>query len=81
MAKCCYGGAVELVSSGHEIIPVAGSARSLDGMPADLTRPLCYPVEALCMTCGRPVRCDRWLSLTPGDAGAWEHIDRFTMPG
>jgi len=58
----------------HEIIPVKGSARQLDGTPADLTRPLDYPAEALCSECGRPVRCERWLR------GKWVHIVRFSNP-
>ena len=33
-------------STSHEITPVAGSARQLDGTPADLARPMDYPVEA-----------------------------------
>ena len=46
--------------SGHHITPVIGSARQLDGTPADLTRPLDYPVEAVCLECGQPIRCERW---------------------
>lgn len=74
------GATVNLASStDHTIIPVAGSARSLDGSVADLTKPLCYPVEALCAECGQPARCDRWLCLHPGDEGEWHHIERFTL--
>ncbi len=61
--------------SDHEIIPLPGSARQLDGAPADLTRPMDYPCEALCRECGRPVRCDRWF------LSEWRHIDRFTLAG
>ena len=46
-------------STGHDITPVKGSARQLDGTPADLTRPSHYPIEALCLECGRPIRCER----------------------
>jgi hypothetical protein len=46
-------------SDAHEILPVPGSARQLDGSPADLTRPLDYPVEAVCSGCGQPVRVER----------------------
>jgi hypothetical protein len=59
----------------HEITPVRGSARKLDGTRADLTRPMDYPVEALCVECGRPVRCDRWL------LAEWRHIARFPLSG
>jgi hypothetical protein len=65
----------------HPITPVAGSAYSLDGSPANLMQPLSYPVEALCALCGTPVRCDRWLALTPGDDGEWYHISAFTLGG
>ena len=58
----------------HAITPLAGSARRLDGTPADLTRPLDYPVEAICAECGQPVRCERWLR------GDWHHIQRFSNP-
>lgn len=61
-------------SNGHDITPVAGSARRLDGSPADLTRPLDYPVVAVCRECGQPVRCERWL------LAGWRHIDRFSNP-
>lgn len=60
--------------SDHEIVPVRGSARQLDGTPADLLAPMDYPCEALCMECGRPVRCERWLMAD------WYHIAAFTLP-
>jgi hypothetical protein len=59
--------------SDHEILPVPGSARQLDGAPADLLAPMDYPMEALCLACGRPVRCERWLMCE------WRHIDAFTL--
>src|SRR5689334_15222721 len=37
-----------------------GSARQLDGTRADRTRPSHYPVEAVCLECGQPIRCERW---------------------
>jgi hypothetical protein len=61
-------------STSHEITPVAGSPRQLDGTPADLTRPMDYPVEALCVVCGQPIRCERWF------LGGWAHIERFSNP-
>jgi len=57
----------------HEVTPVAGSARLLDGTPADLTRPPHYPCEAVCTECGGPVRCDRWFRAS------FYHIARFTL--
>lgn len=59
---------------GHDITPVKGSARQLDGTQADLTRPMSYPAEAVCTECGQPVRCDRWF------LGSWWHIARFSDP-
>ncbi len=61
--------------SEHVITPVRGSARQPDGTPADLTKPMDYPVEALCAVCGGPVRCERWF------LGEWVHIEGFTMEG
>jgi len=60
---------------GHDITPVKGSARQPDGTPADLTRPMDYPAEALCLECGQPVRCERWFRA------GWRHIERFTLEG
>jgi hypothetical protein len=63
------------VTAYHEIIPEPGTARRIrDGEPARLTRPSDYPIEAVCKTCGRPVRCERWL------LAGWRHIERFTDP-
>ncbi len=59
----------------HDITPVAGSARQLDGTPANLTRPLDFPVEAVCRECGRPIRVERYY------LAEWRHIERFTTPG
>ena len=61
-------------SAGHDITPVKGSARKLDSTPADLTKPLDYPVEAICLVCGRPIREERWF------LGEWRHIERFSDP-
>jgi hypothetical protein len=70
---------VELVAEGHAdghaITPLRGSARQLDGTPADLNRPVHYPVEAICLECGQPIRCERYF-LAP-----WAHIARFTLQG
>ena len=62
-------------STSHDIAPVKGSARQLDGTPADLTRPLDYPCEAMCLECGQPIRCERWF------LGGRVHIERFSNPG
>ena len=60
--------------SGHDITPVKGSARRLDGTPADLLNPRDYPSEALCLGCGQPIRTERYY------LSEWVHIDRFTNP-
>ena len=61
-------------SASHDITPVKGSARKLDGTPADLNKPMDYPVEAVCLECGRPIREERWF------LGEWRHIERFSDP-
>jgi hypothetical protein len=62
--------AVTALNTGHEIIPRPGTARRVrDGEPADLTRPTHYPVVAVCLTCGQPIRTERWL------LAAWYHVD------
>jgi hypothetical protein len=66
--------ALDTSPAGHDITPVRGSARQLDGTPADLTRPMSYPVEALCLECGQPIRCERWFLCS------WVHIERFSNP-
>ena len=62
------------VGSDHAITPVPGSARQLDGQPASLLNPAHYPVEALCIECGRPIRVERYYLAD------WRHIERFTTP-
>jgi hypothetical protein len=57
----------------HDPAPLPGSCRQLDGSEADLTRPSHYPVEALCATCGQPIRCERWFRAP------WRHVARFTL--
>jgi hypothetical protein len=61
-------------STSHDITPVKGSARKLDGTPADLRNPHDYPVEAVCVECGQPIRCGHWLT------GTWRHIERISNP-
>lgn len=61
--------------SNHAITPVRGSARRLDGLPANLMDPLDYPVEAICLECGKPIRTERFYSAT------WTHLESFTIPG
>jgi hypothetical protein len=56
-------------TDGHEPAPRPGTARRPGGQPADLRNAAHYPVTARCMTCGRPIRCDRWFR------GGWHHVD------
>ena len=61
---------LSVIPSGHEILPEPGSARrERDGEPADLRNPTDYPAIAVCLTCGRPIRCERWLT------GDWRHTE------
>ena len=62
------------VASDHDITPVRGSARGLDGSPADLLKPSDYPIEAICLECGQPIRAERYY------LSEWVHILRFTNP-
>jgi hypothetical protein len=53
----------------HEIVPEPGTVRSVrSGEPADLNNPLHYPIEAICIACGQPIRTERWL------LAEWRHI-------
>ena len=74
---------MELASSTdtHDITPLKGSARrASDGQLANLTRPMDYPVEARCLECDQPVRCERWAAFG-GSRGAWVHLDKFSLDG
>ena len=54
---------------GHEITPKPGTPRRVrDGEPASLLNPADYPVEAVCIVCGEPIRTERWL------LAEWRHI-------
>jgi hypothetical protein len=64
--------------SNHAITPLLGSARRLGGAHANLLDSRHYPVEALCLECGRPVRCERYIAIGDDD---WIHIERFTLVG
>jgi hypothetical protein len=66
---------LSVIPGGHDITPVAGSARRVrDGLPADLTSPLDYPAEAVCLVCGQAVRIERWFT------GTWVHLGHFSNP-
>ena len=71
---------VAQTTSEHAITPVRGSARQLDGTPADLLNPADYPVEAICLECGQPVRCAQYFHLGTA-CPDWIHIEQFTMTG
>ena len=54
----------------HSIAPEPDSARRVrDGEPADIRDPAAYPILAVCITCGLPIRCERWLR------SAWYHAE------
>jgi hypothetical protein len=61
---------LSLIPGSHEIVPEQGTARrERDGKPASLTRVTDYPAVAVCLTCGQPIRCERWLRA------GWRHIE------
>jgi hypothetical protein len=64
---------VELVSD-HDITPRLGTAYTLTGLRASLLEPGDYPVEAVCLECGRPIRCEQYFH------GEWYHFDRDEPP-
>ncbi len=51
---------MKLACEPHQITPRQGTARRLDGSPADLLDPRDYPVVAECLECGQPVRVERY---------------------
>jgi hypothetical protein len=58
------------VTNSHEILPELGSARrGRDGQPDDLRNPTGYPVVAICLNCGQPIRTERWL------LAEWRHAE------
>lgn len=59
--------------SDHEIQPVVDSWYTITGLKADLLKPWHYPIEALCMTCGKPIMAYNYFS-------DWVHIERFCVP-
>ena len=65
--------------SNHAITPLYGSARQLGGAHANLMNPRHYPVEALCVECGQPVRCERYVIIGASGVDDWQHIERFTL--
>jgi hypothetical protein len=60
---------LSVIPGRHEIVPERGTARRLDDSPADLRNPHHYPCVAVCLTCGRPIRCDTYL------LSDWRHTD------
>jgi hypothetical protein len=55
----------------HEIVPRPGTVRrERDGQPGDLGSPADHPLRAECMTCGRPVRRERYTI----PAMPWRHV-------
>ena len=60
---------MRVVTNGHEITPKPGTARRVrDGEPASLLNPADYPVEAICIVCGQPIRTERYY------LAEWRHI-------
>lgn len=65
----------------HEITPLRASARRLGGAHADLMNPAHYPVEALCVQCGQPIRCERCVIIGAVSGENWIHLDKFSLAG
>lgn len=58
----------------HEVVPQPGTVYSVGpanaACPASLLNALHYPVEAVCMACGKRIVCDRMV------LGRWRHEER-----
>lgn len=49
--------------------PKDGTVYTTTGLPGDLMRSLDYPLEAVCLHCGTPIRCEHFLPI--GESGEW----------
>lgn len=49
--------------------PIPGSWYTIYGQPANLNRPMDYPIEAVCVNCGKPIRAATFIDN-------WVHFDR-----
>lgn len=56
-------------ANGHTPEPIKDSWYTIYGMPAELDKPWDYPVEAVCMHCGRPIRAESHVET-------WKHFER-----
>lgn len=54
----------------HAITPQKDTAYTVTGLKADLLDPRDYPVEAVCLECGRPVRRNKYMFAE------WFHFQR-----
>lgn len=70
-------------SENHEIRPVKDSWYTKGGLPADLFRSSDYPIEAVCVSCSRPIVAQSFLRPFEHVEGAgkaveprWEHFER-----
>jgi hypothetical protein len=58
-----------LVMTDHDITPAPGTiVREADGQPGNLLAVFDYPMLAVCLVCGQPVRIERKFLCE------WEHV-------
>jgi len=69
------------IADDHRITPAEGSAHRADGRPADLLNPLDYPVTAVCLACGRPIRVERMMYSEWKHTGMGETRRRTSTDG
>jgi hypothetical protein len=53
---------------GHAITPRYGTMRDRNGNPCLGLHPLEFPITAVCLECGQPIRLDRYY------LAEWEHV-------
>ena len=58
-------------TNGHVPEPIKDSWYTIYGMPAELNKPWDYPVEAVCIHCGKSIKSETYMAM-------WEHFERVT---
>ena len=70
--KCSMSALWLIAESDHKIEPIPDSFYTKLGRPASLFRTGDYPIEAVCLICGRPVVAESFLA-------DWVHFERETF--
>jgi hypothetical protein len=63
----------DVTGSDHDITPARGTMRQVkSGEPGTCLNPFHYPLEAVCLECGRDIRIDRYSILDN-----WYHVGQM----